>query len=349
MDTCLITTTVNNPVVLRQYRASDPDVLFIVAGDVSTPHEQVKALCRELGNAVYLDPQEQDRLGYKCGDVIGYRSIQRRNIALLEAIRSGADVVLSIDDDNAPAHQWYFQGLRKSLAGPLGERDNGRGGWFNLGDRAFPAFQYRGFPFSLRPSSAFADEPELIEAGTLPVGVVNGLIYGDPDINAIDRYLDGGPRVTSYYLGERKDYPASLDGVYINPRTTWTPVNSQNTAYVRELAPLAFVLPAVGRYDDIWASFMALRVMEATDYHVLFGEPSVVQERNPHNWLVDLEREIYGMRHTEAFCESLKAIPVDPAKSVLDNLDAVRQGVTHLPIQARLFMDAWLEDVARVL
>jgi hypothetical protein len=276
--------------------------------------------------------------------VLGWKSIQRRNIALLEAIRSGADVVVSIDDDNAPAHQWYFQELRKSLAGPLGERDEGKGGWFNLGDRAVPGFYYRGFPFSLRPSSTFANEPEIIGAGALRVGVVNGLIYGDPDINAIDRYPKGGPRIRGYYRDS-----TALSGVYVNPRTTWTPINSQNTAYVRELAPLAFVLPAIGRYDDIWASFMALRVMEATDYHVLFGEPSVIQERNPHNWLVDLEREIYGMRHTEAFCEGLKAIPVDPAKSVLDNLDAVRQGVTHLPIQARLFLDAWMDDVARGL
>ena len=340
MDTCLITTTVNNPVVLRQYRASDPDVLFIVAGDVSTPHEQVKALCRELGNAVYLDPQEQDRLGYKCGDVIGYRSIQRRNIALLEAIRSGADVVVSIDDDNAPRHSSYFAELRRAFDLPNHSVAAGDGEWFNLGNYAESTYFYRGFPFSRRDNV-------MVDLGftlpvVAPVGVVNGLIYGDPDINAIDRYEDA-PRVRAYrpLVGHY--------GVAVNPRTTWTPVNSQNTAYVRELAPLAFVLPAVGRYDDIWASFMALRVMEATDYHVLFGEPSVVQERNPHNWLVDLEKEMYGMKHTEAFCASLKAIDVDPARSVLDNLAAVARGAALLPPQARHFMSAYLEDVARVL
>ena len=338
-DICLFTTTIYVPSVLRQYRASDPDVLMIVAGDLKTPHAEVRALCAELGNAVYLDPQDQEALGYKCSGVIGYKTIQRRNIALLEAIRSGADVVLSIDDDNAPRHSAYFAELRGAFGRPTGTMIAGDA-WYNLGNQAEARFIYRGFPFSLRADSQ-PPTLRLAREGLWPVGVVNGLIYGDPDINAIDRYPNGGPRVEDYRTYGRP--------VYVNPRTTWTPINSQNTAYVRELAPLAFVLPAVGRYDDIWASFMALRVMEATDYHVLFGEPSVMQERNPHNWLVDLEREIYGMRHTEAFCESLKAIPVDPAKSVLDNLDAVRQGVTHLPIQARLFMDAWLEDVARVL
>ena len=337
-DIALFTTSIGDCRVLRQYRASDPDVLFIIAGDVSTPHEQVKALCRELGNAVYLDPQEQDRLGYKCSDVLGFRTIQRRNIALLEAIRSGADVVLSIDDDNAPRHKSYFEDLRKAFQ-PLDRPSMiAAHRWFNLGDYADEPFYYRGFPFSLRlhdPASPTLPIPAR-------VGVVNGLIYGDPDINAIDRYLDGGPRVRTYHsIVER--------GVAVSPRFTWTPINSQNTAYVRELAPLAFVLPAVGRYDDIWASFMALRVMEATEYHVLFGEPSVVQERNPHNWLVDLEKEMYGMKHTEAFCASLKAVEVDPARSVLDNLAQVARGAALLPPQARHFMSAYLEDVARVL
>ncbi len=345
-DIALFTTSIGDCRVLRQYRASDPDVLMIIAGDIKTPHDEVRALCQELGNAVYLDLHEQDRLGYQCSDIIGPRSIQRRNIALLEAIRSGADVVLSVDDDNAPAHEWYFQGLHQSLAGPQGERDSGAGGWFNLGDRSIPDYYYRGFPFSLRPTAA-APEPEPVDAGACRVGVVNGLIYGDPDINAIDRYPGGGPRVTGYYLGEQDSIP--LNGIYVNPRTTWTPINSQNTAYVRELAPLAFVLPGIGRYDDIWASFMALRVMEATDYHVLFGEPSVIQERNPHNWLIDLEKEMYGMMHTEAFCAGLKATAINPQGSVLDNLAAVAQGAALLPTQARLFLNAWLDDVGKVI
>src|SRR6476620_6144831 len=102
LDTALITTTINNPLVLRQYRASDPDVLFIIAGDRKSPHDDIRSLCKELGNAVYLDPREQQALGYACSEVIGWNSIQRRSIALLEALRAGAQVVLSVDDDNAP-------------------------------------------------------------------------------------------------------------------------------------------------------------------------------------------------------------------------------------------------------
>lgn len=333
-DICLFTTTIYNPVVLRQYRASDPDVLFIIAGDLKTPHEEVRALCKELGNAVYLDPFEQGALGYACSDVIAWRTIQRRNIALLEAIRSGADVVLSVDDDNAPRNRTYFRDLRKSLDASVDfvVADE----WFNLGEHADMFFFYRGYPFSRRDSEGMF---EYVKSEGR-VGIVNGLIYGDPDINAIDRYLEA-PRVDRYYA----------QPFVVNPRTTWTPINSQNTAYVRELAPLAFVLPGVGRYDDIWASYMALRVMEATDYHVYFGEPSVIQERNPHNWIIDAKNEWYGVEHTEAFCKSLKDTPIDEGASVLDNLDIVRtkDAAALLPRQAREFLDAWVDDVAGVL
>lgn len=336
-DTVLITTTIYTPTVLRQYRASDPDALFIIAGDMKTPHDEVRSLCKELGNAQYLDPFEQGALGYACSEVIGWRSIQRRNIALLEAIRTGADVVLSVDDDNAPRSQTYFEQLRMTMGGLHGRIADDE--WFNLGEWASEPYTYRGFPFGKRE--------EIVSYHDLPltsprrVGIVNGLIYGDPDINAIDRYPDGGPHVDNYLSRS----------IYVNPRTTWTPINSQNTAYVRELAPLAFVLPGIGRYDDIWASYMALRVMETTDYHVYFGEPSVVQERNPHHWIVDLEREIYGMKHTEAFCQALKDTTVKAGESVLDGLDRLRSGPASalLPRQTREFMAAWLDDVARVL
>jgi hypothetical protein len=89
--------------------------------------------------------------------------------------------------------------------------------------------------------------------------------------------------------------------------------------------------------------------MEATDYHVYFGEPSVVQERNPHNWLKDLENEIYGMRLTEQFCADLKAVEVDENASILENLERVRLGVGWLPQQTRDFMRCYIDDVARVL
>lgn len=338
-DIALVTTTIYNPTVLRQYRASDPDVLFIIAGDHKTPHDDARALCREVGNAVYLDPREQKALGYACSEVIGWNSIQRRNIALLEAIRAGAEIVVSVDDDNAPRNASYFDDVRAAFDGKQGTIVS-ENKWFNLGDHADERFCYRGYPFSERSEPRMPYLGKLVKHGSKRVGIVNGYIYGDPDINAIDRYPDGGPRVRQYRIH---------NPVYTDPRTTWTPINSQNTAYTRELAPLAFVLPGIGRYDDIWASYIAQRVMEATDYHVYFGEPSVIQERNPHNWIKDLKNEIYGMELTEQFCADLKAIEVDPAASVLENMERVRLGIGWIPQQTRDFMRCWVDDVARVL
>jgi len=345
----LVTTTIHVPEVLRQYRAADPDALFIIAGDLKSPHCEIERLCDELGNARYISPMAQMAMGYKCSPVVGFNSIQRRNIAILEAIKSGADIVLTIDDDNAPKSPTYFETLRRSFDGPAGyEVLSPYQGWFNVGEFAQERFVYRGFPMEYRANPqdrAFTIAP--VETCPGRVGIVNGLIHGDPDVSAIERYPAGGPRVYWY----REEARA---GIYVNPRTTWTPINSQNTAYRRDLAPLAFVLPHVGRYDDIWASYIALACLRGTDDYVLFGEPHVRQARNPHNLVKDLKAELLGMEWTLPFVEWLGS--VTDGDTPLERLTAISMamgaqetlnGLPLLPMYR--FLRAWLDDVERVL
>lgn len=346
---CLISTTIHVPHVLRRYRASDPDALFIIAGDLKTPHCEVEQLCAELGNARYIAPVEQMALGYACSPVIGFNSIQRRNLALLEAIKSGADIIVTIDDDNAPVNEAYFADLRQSFTGPAGyEVVEAARGWFNLGALGQERFFYRGFPMEFRSKpedSAYRLAP--VDSCPGRVGIVNGLIHGDPDINAIERYPAGGPVVYWYRDAARQD-------IYVNPRTTWTPVNSQNTAYRRDLAPLAFVLPHVGRYDDIWASYMALECLRGTDDYVLFGRPWVRQARNPHNLVRDLKAEILGMEWTLPLVEWMDGVaqgtaPLDRLASIADAMgeQEALDGLPLLPMYR--FLRAWLDDLERAV
>ena len=353
-DIVLITTTISVPEVLRQYRACDPDVHFIIAGDLKAPHVAIDHLCDELGNARYLSPTAQMALGYECSPVIGFNSIQRRNIALLEAIKTGADIILTIDDDNAPVTTGYFDELRKAFEGPAGPA--GRGyvvtdtarGWFNIGELGQERFTYRGSPMEYRPNPADrAYGIKAVDAAPGPVGIVNGLIHGDPDVSAIERYPSGGPRV--YWYRE-----AARAGVYVDPRTTMTPINSQNTAYRRDLAPLGFVLPHVGRYDDIWASYIALKCLRHTDDMILFGSPHVRQQRNPHNLVKDLKAELLGMEWTLPLVDWLDG--VDGGVTPLERLTAIsmamgaRESLDGLPLLPMYrFLRAWLNDVERVL
>lgn len=337
----LVTTTINIPHVLRRYREIGPDVAIIVAGDMTTD-PGCPELCEEIG-ARYLGPIEQEKLYPALSDLIGWRSIQRRNIATLEAIRSGADIVVSIDDDNEPVTPDYFRIIDRVFAGDMHIDGLASGyDWFNPGVFGATGYYYRGYPYSLRGAdSSLYVRPGLAMEWDGRVGVLNGLVMGDPDINATER-MERHPDVKGY----RANKP-----IAINPRETWAPINSQNTAYVRELSPLSAVIPGIGRYDDVWGSYVAQAVMRATDYHVAYGPPFVRQERNPHNLISDLKAELYGMEHTEAFTAMLRAIGSVAGASVVNELSdiAALLGAHGQWSHIGRFYDIWLDAVAEVL
>ena len=102
MKLALITTTIYVPHALLRYRELNKEVMFFIAGDRKTPHQEVRRLVSTLGNAVYYSDTEQEKLGYRSSQVIGWNQVQRRNIALLEALKYGADIIITVDDDNVP-------------------------------------------------------------------------------------------------------------------------------------------------------------------------------------------------------------------------------------------------------
>ncbi len=338
---CLVTTTITEPVVLRAWRALSPDLAMICAGDDGAPDAAIRAVCDEVG-ARYLSADEQRALDYECSELIGWHVVQRRNIATLEAIKSGADVILTVDTDNVPESPDYFDVLlSRLLAKPGWGRVTQNGDCFvNPGNVASPWYWKRGFPYGLR-NQWYQD----IAAWREPVrcGVWESLVVGDPDINATER-LDRFPDVCGYD-----------DDVIVNPRKDFAPLNSQATAYVRELAPLMAVWPGCFRYDDIFGGYFAQAVMRATDYHVGYGAPHVRQERHPHDLIRDLELELHGMRYTDAFCEYLRAVPVRTGRgyeTVLDYARFVVDALADAPVEWRVptdFLRAWFNDVERVL
>ena len=150
MKTALITTTVNVPEILRTYRKFDPDVTFFVAGDKKTPHKKCGRLADEIGNMMYYNVEDQKRLGYECSELIGWNTIRRRNIALLEALKFGAEIVITIDDDNYPLYSTYFKDFERILTTKFdGLMAISRSGWFNTGEYVIPKVYHRGFPYKL--------------------------------------------------------------------------------------------------------------------------------------------------------------------------------------------------------
>jgi hypothetical protein len=298
MKVGLITTTVNVPMVLRLYRRLDSDVRFFVAVE----NDPVQAgriqswLYENVSNAATTCVGHPE---YKCSDLTGWCTIARRNIALLEALKWGADVIVTIDDDNIPVDEDYFRSFRSVLDSDAfapripfhGIKANGGFGWFDPCSLQFPVggrrVVQRGFPQNAMMTAfrgmAFGSVADA------KIGVAQGMILGDPDTSAVDR-ISQRPEV--HQVSE-----LLRAGIVTDPKECYAPLNSQNLAFIRQLAPCFLMVPSYDRYDDIYASLVAQRVMREHNLFVHYGQPFAFQQRNPHNLLADLRKEQWGAEH----------------------------------------------------
>lgn len=346
MKTAVIMPSIRVPQNLEAWSALlGEDDVFIIAGNEKSPHEDievalVKAAVTYVGVSFeYLRPSDKSCTETYVNEFIEPNHTHRRNFALLEALRYGADMIVTIDDDNFPAYEpnWVTR------AGELLTQPNERvmavstSGWFNPGDLCLPPVTHRGYPISRR------QQPQLtsyVEPNGERVGVVAGLWLGDPDIDAMERIIID-PVV--HGVGS----PTTL------AHGTWGPFDSQSTAIHRDLAPLMFMWTDVGRYDDIWCSYLMRAIMDATGWHVTYGEPLVRQERNPHNLIRDLKDELFGYEHTETLCAFLRDLSVSelswkdltPWQMFKLVVDQLSWGCRFLPDRTILGLKAWVKDI----
>lgn len=335
MKTALITTTINVPTVLALYRKLGPDVAFFVAVDKKTPDAAMDFL-HELPDTQICQGDK-----YKCSELIGWNCIQRRNIALLEAVKWGAEIIVTIDDDNVSLERTYFHWSLAllGLASATTIKTSSLSGWFDPGCLLVPQTKHRGFPISIKSEPIFES---VVDA---KIGVAAGLCLGDPDIDAVTR-IALNPTIHSVSeLGRA--------GVVVDPNTK-TVFNSQNTAFIRELAPAMFMMPGVGRYDDIYASLICQRVMRERDLHVHFGQPFIWQQRNKHNLISDLRAEIDGMEHAQELGDWLtqhkfETKDTSVSAQVREIYLCLKQSWRAIPEQSALAAFAFLDDIEPLL
>jgi hypothetical protein len=340
MKIALCTTTIHTPHALKLMRKCSEDVRFFVAGDRKTPKE-VYELVLSLGyNSTVCLPESGHK--WKCSEAIGWNTLARRNIAFLDALKWGADVIYSWDNDNVPVGLDHFERIDHTFDTYGGNRHfngikvTGDKGWFDPGQLLIPATRHRGFPHN-KPVSKQAHP--VVDAR---VGVAAGLVIGDPDCDASTR-IEKKPDIGQVHI-------LGSTGVVVDLHT-WTVWNSQNSAMIRELIPAWFMAPGCQRHDDIFASQIVQRVMRERGYHVHFGPPFTFQQRNRHDLLVDLRAEIDGMGTVTKMAELLDSI-VLPAKSVVGDTRIIYNALVHakwyptVAVQAAM---AWLEDCESVL
>ncbi len=337
MKIALCTTTIHIPHALKLMRKCSEDVRFFVAGDRKTPKEAYEFVLSLDTNTSVCLPESGH--AWKCSEAIGWNTLARRNIAFLEALKWGADVIYSWDDDNLCVDLDHFSHL-EVLGGMLydGIKVTGTNGWhpwFDPGQLLIPLTRHRGYPYD-KPLSKLASS-----VTNARVGLAAGLVIGDPDIDATTR-MEHRPDIGAVHI-------LGSTGVVVDPHT-WTVFNSQNTAVIRELMPAWFMMPGVGRHDDIYASLIVQRVARERDLHVHFGPPFTYQQRNAHDLVKDLRAEIDGMENVRKMADLLDHI-VLPGKSVIADTRIVylaMQGsfIPQESIRAALY---WLDDCEGVL
>lgn len=345
MRVALITTTINTPTVLELYRQHGPDVAMFVAGDLKEA-AGVAEFCESI-RATFLSAPSQAALGYRCSDLLGWNTLARRNIALLEAVKWGADIIVTIDDDNIPFDYepieyvpTYFKQFERTLTNThQGFKVSSPTGWFDVGTLLEPRAPHRGFPHDIQSQMVVS---HVVGAR---VGVAAGICLGDPDIDSVTRMVLH-PEV--HRVSELLN-----SGLVVDPATR-TVFNSQNTAFIRELAPAMFMMPGVGRHDDIYASLITQRVMRERGLHIHFGKPYVWQQRNEHNLVTDLRKEIDGMEGVRRLAKCLDRIVLEAGASTVAHTaqcyhELQEEAAFLCPRQSTDAAFAFLEDIEALL
>jgi len=311
MQVALVTTTIHVPILLESYMQDamsfgHKDVSFIIIGDCKTPRE-AEEFCKDLRRryhyeTVFLDVNGQEaylRSYPELASHLPYNSIQRRNIGMLLAYEQGADLVITIDDDNFLAEPDFIK--YHSMVGQETAVDayNAAQGWINVCDflmeeRGF-RFYHRGFPLDARLGDNHVDPKVSSLKGSVVANA--GFWLDEPDVDAVTRLA-----IPVKVIGFKRQHNFALGF------GTWSPFNSQNTALARDVIPVYFLSPVVGRYDDIWASYVVKAIADHMGDLITFGHPLVRQKRNPHDYWIDLEKEKDGMRLTDTFCQYLRVI-----------------------------------------
>ena len=333
----LITTTINVPHNLSDWaNLLNEDDHIIVAGDMKTPQDDVDYLLNHISMdtgvvTTYLTPHEQEK--WKSSEVIGWNSIQRRNIALLEAITLKPDWVITVNDDGFPTMDRQLSTIIDRCE-RLHKTFSSNTEWWNPGSQNYPPTVHRGMPIPQRHAQHLPTPNE-----EYAVGVAEMLIIGDPDVDAVERICHN-PQVEFI----------STD-IRLAPGT-WAPFNSEATLIRGSLAPLLFQWPGVGRYDDIWCSYLARCVMDHLGWAVYYGDPPIKQERNAHSLLADLDAELFGMRYTEELVQVLRNVrfhgDITPTQAMIHAVNEVLARCPWLPLQTRDSFYAWFADLETV-
>lgn len=323
----IVITTINKPTEAIYKFAELPFWNVIVVADKKTP------IGWEANKVKFLSCEEQNCFKLK----LPYNNYVRKMIGYLYAIQQGATHIAESDDDNYPKPSWGFPNCEGGS--PVFDRNT-----YDLisGDGFVNIYKYfstkhvwaRGFPLNeIKSINNFADGKMVLGES---VGVWQGLVDNDPDVDAIYRLTHG-----DIIRFDQRNPVILGKGVF-------SPFNSQNTFFKKELFALMYLPVTVNqRFADILRSYAAQPIMWESNYLLGFVSPNAVQIRNDHDLMMDFVDEIPMFLNVKKVCSIAKKA-IKPKAKITDNLYNVYSDLVNAGIVLKremIYLESWIKEV----
>ncbi len=320
----IVITTIFPPTPAAEDFARMERFRLYAVGDRKTPSGW------HLDGAEFISTAAQEQMRYRLAGHLPWNHYCRKMIGYLKAMEDGAECIADTDDDNIPKPGWGFPEFEasymKSAAGL---------GFINIyslftGRHIWP----RGLPLNMITSGNLPENNLGMKDCT--VGVWQGLADEDPDVDAVYRLTSNKP----CYFSEHE--PVVLG------KGTISPFNTQNTLFRRELFPLLYLPVTVTfRFTDILRGLVAQPVMWQHGYELGFISATVIQKRNPHDYMKDFLSEVPMYKHAETVIDIVTSSLVS-SDSIDGNLFRAYEALARHEVVMKAEMtalEAWLDDI----
>jgi len=311
--------------------ASQPGWKVVVVGDRKSPKDW------KWENCVFLSVKDQLELGYRITKLLPYDHYARKNIGYLYAIQHGAKAIYDIDDDNMmsgnsivlPPEVGLVQKLNTPhyLVNPYATF-----GRVDMWPRGFPLEEIRGH---------CTQNWNILSTADTSAAIIQGLADHDPDVDAIHRLTKHLP----------VQFKSSISSVVI-PKGTFAPFNSQNTLFhYSGFWGLLIPMTTTFRVCDIWRSYWAQRILWEINSHLSFTNATVIQVRNPHNYLADFDDELELYHDAGRLVKYLRQWVPETSDTLVDAILRLHKDMAAAGFWKRKevsLTEAWLKDLIDV-
>jgi hypothetical protein len=286
LNKAIVITTINEPNECIYEWKKKTKYNLVIVGDKKTPQSYT------VPGSNILQINDQNEKYFKLSNLLPFNHYTRKNIGYVFAINDlGVDVIFDTDDDNYPLDNWS-DGLNLNYRELKSKH---KSDWVNIYEFFTKKLIWpRGFPVRLDKIIS----GEITSNTTNDVSISQGLVQGDPDVDAIYRL----------YKHDKDFKFDNNEPLYLSTnKNTLSPTNSQNTTFKREAFPLLYLPSTVTfRYTDILRGYVILALSDRWGIKVGFRPADVYQQRNEHDLLIDLHSELPMYNDSDLIIHKLK-------------------------------------------